>query len=286
MVLRLLALALGTTTIKLSDAVAVLVAAVAFAPAGASALQDRAEDVRASRARRFQAMVSNDVEAMASYLADDLTYTHTGGDTETKTQFLETLRTGRLRYEDIEPTDVAVRVYEDVAVVTGRSKMRVRSARQTETFDIKFVEVDRRSTGRWLMVAWQATRLPPPAGASDAAGGPAPGRQGGEDRSPGVFRPGNGVTTPRPLYQLRPSYRPDALRAKIEGTVVIECVVRPDGSVTDVRVVQSLDAKFGLDDEAINAVKQWRFAPGTRDGQPVPVLVRIEMAFSLAKPNQ
>ena len=72
MVLRLLALALGTTTIKLSDAVAVLVAAVAFAPAGASALQDRAEDVRASQARRFQAMVSNDVEAVASYLADDL----------------------------------------------------------------------------------------------------------------------------------------------------------------------------------------------------------------------
>jgi TonB family protein len=97
----------------------------------------------------------------------------------------------------------------------------------------------------------------------------------------GAFRPGNGVTVPRVLQEVKPSYTSDAMRAKVQGTVLIECVVRQDGSVTDVRVVRSLDPTFGLDQEAVKAARQWRFLPGTRFGEPVPVLVTIELTFTL-----
>jgi TonB family protein len=97
----------------------------------------------------------------------------------------------------------------------------------------------------------------------------------------GVYRPGNGVTLPRVLSEKRPNYTSDAMRAKVQGIVVLECVVRPDGTVGDVQVVRSLDSTFGLDQEAIKAAKQWRFAPGTRMGEPVPVLVSIELTFTL-----
>ena len=97
----------------------------------------------------------------------------------------------------------------------------------------------------------------------------------------GAYRPGNGVTVPRLLHEVKPSYTSDAMRAKIQGTVLLECIVRQDGLVSDVRVVRSLDQIFGLDQEAINATRQWRFAPGTRFGDPVPVLVTVELTFTL-----
>ena len=60
-------------------------------------------------------------------------------------------------------------------------------------------------------------------------------------------------------------------------------VVNTDGTVSDVKVVRSLDTLDGLDGEAVNAFRQWRFSPGTRQGQPVPVLVSVEMTFTVAK---
>ena len=97
----------------------------------------------------------------------------------------------------------------------------------------------------------------------------------------GAYRPGNGVETPRLLKEVKPQYTAQAMRAKIQGEVLLECIVQPDGSVGNIRVVRSLDASFGLDQEAIKAARQWRFQPGTKQGQPVPVLVTIAIAFTL-----
>lgn len=97
----------------------------------------------------------------------------------------------------------------------------------------------------------------------------------------GVFRPGNGVTVPRVLREVKPAYTAEAMRAKVQGLVLLECVVMPDGTIGRVEVVKSLDGTFGLDQEAIKAARQWRFAPGTRFGEPVAVLVTIELAFTL-----
>lgn len=97
----------------------------------------------------------------------------------------------------------------------------------------------------------------------------------------GVYRPGSGIVLPRPIREVKPQYTADAMRAKIQGQVLLEAVVLPDGTVGDVEVVRSLDPVFGLDQEAVKAAKQWRFVPGTRQGQPVAVLVTIEMTFTL-----
>jgi len=97
----------------------------------------------------------------------------------------------------------------------------------------------------------------------------------------GVYRPGNGVMMPTVIAEVKPSYTADAMRQKIQGIVMVEAVVMPDGGVGQVQVVRSLDPTFGLDQEAVKAVRRWRFRPGTRFGQPVPVLVEIELTFTL-----
>jgi periplasmic protein TonB len=97
----------------------------------------------------------------------------------------------------------------------------------------------------------------------------------------GAYRPGNGVDMPKVLSEVKPSYTAEAMRAKIQGVVLVEAVVMPDGGVGQVQVLRSLDPTFGLDQEAIKAVKRWRFAPGKRFGQPVPVMVEIELTFTL-----
>jgi len=107
------------------------------------------------------------------------------------------------------------------------------------------------------------------------------GRGTGGGTGGGEYRPGNGVTIPQLVREVKPAYTADAMRAKVQGTVWLECVVMPDGSVGRVAVVRSLDSTFGLDQEAVKAAKQWRFRPGTRLGEPVPVLITIELAFTL-----
>ena len=97
----------------------------------------------------------------------------------------------------------------------------------------------------------------------------------------GVFRPGSGIEMPRLLQEVKPAYTAEAMRAKVQGTVMLECVVLADGTVGNIEVVKSLDATFGLDQEAVKAARQWRFQPGTRFGEPVAVLVTIEMSFTL-----
>ena len=140
----------------------IVIAFVAVVSAGAIASQGAPGDVRQFQAKRFAAMTHRDIDGVAALLGEDLTYTHSGGDMETKAQFLKTLRSGRIVYEQIEPADVAVRMYGQTAVVTGRSTMHVRTGGQPQTFQIRFVEVDVTIGGRWQMVAWQATRLPAP----------------------------------------------------------------------------------------------------------------------------
>jgi TonB family protein len=101
------------------------------------------------------------------------------------------------------------------------------------------------------------------------------------DVPPGVSVPGDGVTLPRILRVVPPTYTPEARRAKLEGTVVLMAVVRTHGVAANISVEHSLDDRFGLDAQAVAAVRQWRFAPGERAGRPVPVLVLIYVTFRL-----
>ena len=96
-----------------------------------------------------------------------------------------------------------------------------------------------------------------------------------------VRSPGNGVSWPRLMREVKPNYTADAMRAQVEGLVELEILVLEDGSVGNVRIVRSLDSRFGLDQEAINAVRRWRFDPGRRLGKAVATRVGVELSFNL-----
>lgn len=95
-----------------------------------------------------------------------------------------------------------------------------------------------------------------------------------------VYKAGDGITLPVVVKQVKPQYTEGAMRRKIQGVVKLGVVVTRDGTVDDkVTIVQSLDEE--LDQQAIAAVKQWQFKPGTKDGEPVNVSVTIELTFTL-----
>jgi len=116
-------------------------------------------------------------------------------------------------------------------------------------------------------------------------GGNGPGRGAGlgdgEDGGTGggPYRPGSGIEAPRLLREVKASYSEEARRANIQGDVLLEVVVRADGTVGSARVTRGLG--FGLDERAVAAVRQWRFAPARRLGVPVDVAVEVAMEFNL-----
>ena len=92
-----------------------------------------------------------------------------------------------------------------------------------------------------------------------------------EDPDREVNRPGGNVTTPRLVRESKPQYTPRAMQEKIQGEVLMECVVKADGTVGDMKIVKSLHPD--LDQAALDAASHWLFEPGTRNGKPVNVLV-------------
>ena len=110
-----------------------------------------------------------------------------------------------------------------------------------------------------------------------SGGGIGPGSGGGTGGGP--YQPGADITPPTLVKEVRPTYTDAARRQSIEGDVVLEIVVRQDGSVGNVRVRRSLGA--GLEQKAIDAVRQWRFSPAKRRGSVVDVVVDVSVEFKL-----
>lgn len=116
-------------------------------------------EVRMAERQRFEAMMNRDLVALDTLLDDELTYVHTGGDLQSRSQFIDMIKKQTLVYESIAPSEVRVRIHEGIALATGKSAMRVRSAAGPSSFGIRFTEVYVRRTGRWLLTAWEATQL-------------------------------------------------------------------------------------------------------------------------------
>lgn len=95
----------------------------------------------------------------------------------------------------------------------------------------------------------------------------------------GVFHVGGGVSAPRAIYDPEPEYSEEARKAKYQGTCVLILVVGPDGRSRDIHIARSLG--LGLDEKAIDAVKQWKFEPAMKDGKPVAVQIQVEVDFRL-----
>ena len=124
-------------------------------------------------------------------------------------------------------------------------------------------------------------------GVGDGAGtgigsgvGPGVGQGAGGGIGGGVYRPGGNVTPPRLITQVKPKYTDAALAQKIQGTVVLQVVVKSDGRPGTIVVVRSLDPG-GLDESAVAAAREWRFEPGRLAGTPVDVLVTLMLDFRI-----
>jgi TonB family protein len=103
----------------------------------------------------------------------------------------------------------------------------------------------------------------------------------GAQDSPTVYKPGDGVSLPQPTRQVKAEYTREAMQNRIEGKVGLSVVVLSDGKVGDVTVTESLDSVYGLDKNAVAAMKQWEFKPGVKDGKPVAVSVDVMIDFTL-----
>lgn len=112
-------------------------------------------------------------------------------------------------------------------------------------------------------------------------GGMGGGYGGGIGSGVGPYIAGTaGIRDPEPIYTPTPNYTEEARRAKIEGIVLIQVVIRRDGSVDNPRVLRGLG--YGLDESAVQTiVTKWKFKPGLKDGQPVDVIANIEVTFRL-----
>ena len=95
----------------------------------------------------------------------------------------------------------------------------------------------------------------------------------------GEYRVGNGVSAPTVAEKSDPGYTEEAKANKIEGSVILSVTVGADGKARNIQVVRSLDP--GLDQKAVEAVGQWVFKPGTKDGMPVSVRAQIQLNFKL-----
>jgi periplasmic protein TonB len=109
--------------------------------------------------------------------------------------------------------------------------------------------------------------------------GPGVGAGSGGGIGGGVFKVGGGISAPRAITTPDPEYTEEARNAKIQGTCVLWLIVDQQGQPRDIRVIRSLG--HGLDGRAIDAVKQWRFQPALKDGQPVNVQISVEVGFHL-----
>lgn len=126
-----------------------------------AASEGAGQAVRAAETARIAALVANDFAALDRILGDDLTYTHSSAQTDTKAQFIDALKAGKTRYVAMDPIDPQVRVYGTTAVMNGRMNVRILTNGQpVPLIPLTFTSVWVQRDGRWQFVAWQSTRVP------------------------------------------------------------------------------------------------------------------------------
>ena len=119
------------------------------------------ESVRQAEKAWADATMKGDAAALERVLADDLTYTHSSGRSETKAEFINALRSGAMKYEAIEYGEMKVRVYGNTAILTTDAKVKVVSRGQPNSFQLRLLHVYVKNKPGWQLTAHQSTRLTP-----------------------------------------------------------------------------------------------------------------------------
>jgi hypothetical protein len=119
----------------------------------------RAADVKAAEIARFAAIEKSDATATSTLLADDLEYCHSNGLCENKATYLEMMTSGKRKYVGFVPTVASVRLFGDVAVVTGTAKVNVVTDGKPQEFSIGYTDVYVWRDKHWQMTSWRSTRF-------------------------------------------------------------------------------------------------------------------------------
>ncbi len=118
-------------------------------------------DVTAADAARYRAMEAGDIPTLARYLGDDLIYTHSSALVDSKSTYIDSLRSGKVVYKQTRRSDLRVSPYGCTAVVTGRGDFGVSIEGKDVDVQLRFTNVWVKNPEGWQMVAWEATRIPP-----------------------------------------------------------------------------------------------------------------------------
>ena len=182
---------------------------------------------------------------------------------------------------DKYPVDRAVRIAEILArngAVVSQKDSRGRSLLDVLEQDLPVGAIDRLAVLRDALAKISQDQDASTAGEIGTGDG---GGESGHDIDFGraAFRVGGGVSAPALIFKVEPDYSEEARKAKLQGTVLLAIVVDAGGKTGDIRVVRPLGK--GLDENAIEAVKKWRFRPGFKDGRAIPVMATVEVNFKL-----
>ena len=262
--------------------IASLAAAVSLVP-GAQALSPLGADAASFDQLLENAYLHRDVAFVEAAVTDDVTFAadpDPNAKAWTKRELVNAVRFFDGIARNVDSVHVEIRG-EGVLETRGRIQVRTLRAEGPE-YQLYYSRIYRRGPDGWRLASHQTlvrlnravdAPLPPRAVVYGEAG----------VTPPGVLRPADGVSLPQLLREVKPRYTGEAMRAQIEGAVLLGVVVNTDGTVGDVFVVRSLDRAHGLDEQAVEAARRWQFMPGLRNGEPVPVLITMSMTFTLRK---
>jgi ketosteroid isomerase-like protein len=109
--------------------------------------------------KRFGAMIEGDFKLLDAMVHEQLLYTHSSGSTDTKPSWLESMKSGRTKYKTVNCSDLKVRVFGDVALITGRAAIEAEIGGQPRSLKLLFLDAWTRTPQGWKFVAWQSTPL-------------------------------------------------------------------------------------------------------------------------------
>jgi ketosteroid isomerase-like protein len=118
------------------------------------------KDILALEERRIVAMTHQDFGALEQLVHDQLVYTHSTAVVDDKARWIESMKSGRVKYKSAGVSEQKVRIYGDVALVTGRAEMGVEVGGQPKTMRLRFLDAWTKTPQGWKFVAWQSTPLP------------------------------------------------------------------------------------------------------------------------------
>ena len=110
--------------------------------------------------RRFQAMIDGDFGTLDKLLGDDLIYTHSTGQSDTRAEYIALCKKGVFKYLKIERPVENIQVYDDTVVVTGRARMEVTVDGNPKVLNSRYTNVWIKGVKGWQMVVWQSTAIP------------------------------------------------------------------------------------------------------------------------------